>query len=578
MKNRTKIKKLVKQAMARATMRGDSPRCLSLFSGMGGLDDGVIDSGFDVAVASDIWEEALRLVTLNHKGTKTVCGDIRTKKTQDEIVAAVGSEGVGLITAGIPCQPFSIAGARDPDKDEDAKLFVKTFDLIYRLFPLAFLFENVEGFFSSTLEGTSVMYLVAEMAARHGYALHYRLLCAADFSVPQKRYRVVMIGVRHDVAVNWPKATHDQKGKDGLPVWRTAGEAIGDLVGAPLDKEFGHWHGPTTKRMLEIIACTPPGAKAVTAGRNLYRLAEDEAANTVVAHISNRLIHYLDSEARQITGREAMRLQGFRDSYSVSGCSQSDIVTATGNAVPPPLAKVLGGTLLDIVRQVRSGNARELTEKDLERHLANLVLPSGLTISGERARASAVRAINDAEGRINSSALDQGRAILGFMQAVSPNGEKAEDEVYELLAEGDDCKHGKSQLRNLAHYAKLHDTLERTYGKAPAVGLTHYVVVDVAADRLPVEEKYLLLKKAEEKGLSVAKLAGLVEPKAGRVKAVDQNARIVKVADAAAAGLGRAVDALAKKGEAVSQEAKSACQRLVDFVTGRVLGQDGKAA
>ncbi|NMA66805.1 MAG: DNA cytosine methyltransferase [Clostridiaceae bacterium] len=171
---------------------------VSLFSGAGGLDMGFERQGFKVIWANDIDPDACE----THRAwsdAEVVCGDI----------GKIGFDSVpksDIIVGGFPCQGFSLAGPRKIDDKRNTlyRYFVKLLDINK---PYAFIAENVKGIL--TLGGGSIIEAIIEDFADKGYDVYPSLVNAADYGVPQDRWRVILVGFRKDLEVrnfNFPDA------------------------------------------------------------------------------------------------------------------------------------------------------------------------------------------------------------------------------------------------------------------------------------------------------------------------------------------------------------------------------------
>ena len=163
---------------------------VSLFAGAGGLDIGFENAGFKTLWANDIDEDACNTHRLWSQ-TEVVHGDIGKIDFQDIPKADV-------ITGGFPCQGFSLAGPRKID-DKRNSLYKHFVQLVEVKQPYAFVAENVKGIL--TLGDGAILEAILEDFSDRGYQVFPSLVNAADYGVPQDRWRVIMIGFRKDIGV-----------------------------------------------------------------------------------------------------------------------------------------------------------------------------------------------------------------------------------------------------------------------------------------------------------------------------------------------------------------------------------------
>ena len=332
---------------------------VSLFSGGGGLDLGFKQAGFNIVWAIDNNADAVNTYKRN-VGSEILCGDITTidieKIPQAEIVIG-----------GPPCQSFSLAGNRHCD-DERGRLVWRYLDIIKRVSPKAFLFENVIGLISAKdKQGNKILDNLLETFSEIGYHVTWHLVNAADYGVPQVRKRVIIVGLKEGT-FEFPQTTHNKLGTDGKKKYVSVEEAIGNLPEAGKAKGISEHDYPTMSKLDQYIcAHVRPGGNYMdipddVPSVRIKRLKRDGGHTTCYGRMLpenpsytintyfNRPnvgcnIHY--KYDRIITLREAMRLQTFPDSYEFVSKSKQGKNLIVGNAVPPLLAYELATTLKD---------------------------------------------------------------------------------------------------------------------------------------------------------------------------------------------------------------------------------------
>ena len=174
-----------------------------------------------------------------------------------------------------------------------------------------------------------------------GYRVQSRLLNSADYGVPQRRKRIIFIGVREDTKLNiaFPIATHHKDGENGLKKWVTVREAIDDLKDLPEDKAFAHILSKHQPSFVEKIKNTPIGKGVYKKySEAFFRCRPDEPSGTVKENHGGVFVHY--EKNRVMTPRELARLQGFPDDFIFKG-TKSCMLVQLGNAVPCGLSHAL---------------------------------------------------------------------------------------------------------------------------------------------------------------------------------------------------------------------------------------------
>lgn len=174
---------------------------IDLFCGAGGLSYGFESAGFNILLGIDSDQKALEVFEKNHKGSKSICGDI-TQITYKNIKELIGEKKIDIIIGGPPCQGMSLSGPRKFD-DPRNKLYLSYIRLVEEIKPRAFVIENVPGLVS--LFGGQIKDSIIEKFTAMGYSVKYQILCAADYGVPQNRKRVVFVGTRENVEFQYPE-------------------------------------------------------------------------------------------------------------------------------------------------------------------------------------------------------------------------------------------------------------------------------------------------------------------------------------------------------------------------------------
>ena len=184
-----------------------------------------------------------------------------------------------------------------------------------------------------------------------GYDVQINVLNAADYGVPQKRQRVIVIGALDGFPIKFPDASHKDKSnvknlelfKDNLADWVTVKQAIDDLKNSPENVTFNHIFTKCGKDFQRKINRTPI-ARTVYGGFSdaYFRCPPNEPSRTVKENHGGVFLHY--EKDRFMTPRELARLQSFDDEFIFEG-SKSQILVQIGNAVPPRLGHDIANSL-----------------------------------------------------------------------------------------------------------------------------------------------------------------------------------------------------------------------------------------
>ena len=217
------------------------PIAIDLFSGVGGLSLGFEQAGFDVVAAVEIDPIHAAGHKLNFPDCSVICRDVRTVSgTEIRQAARIGNRTIDVLFGGPPCQGFSLIGHRVLDDPRNSLVF-HFLRLVGELKPRAFVMENVPGM--ATGPHTELLSELIDQFRELGYKvrLPHRILNAANFSVPQDRRRLFLIGARSDTflpdyptALTMPPSNGYGNTSNGvlaldLPFCPTAKDALLDL-------------------------------------------------------------------------------------------------------------------------------------------------------------------------------------------------------------------------------------------------------------------------------------------------------------------------------------------------------------
>lgn len=367
-------------------------KSLELFSGAGGLAKGLELSGFEHSAYVEFNSHACRTLRTNFDESLVFEGDVRNYDFKQLC-------NIDLVAGGPPCQPFSLGGKHRAHQDS-RDMFPYTIQAISELKPKAFLFENVKGLLRQSFR-EYFEYIILRLSfpdrfkkekqswedhlsdlrnishSRYNdvkYDVHFQLINAADYGVPQTRERVVIVGIRSDLDCEWrfPSPTHSEKrllwdqnisgqywekhklkrpqfsaasrvisselfAPDLLP-WQTVRDALHNLPSPTSDHNIqdhlyrdgartypGHtgsyidWPSKTIKA----------GGHGVPGGENMVRLE--------------------NGDVRYFTVHEAKLIQSFPSEYLITG-GWGEALRQIGNAVPVVLAQILGQQLMHALR------------------------------------------------------------------------------------------------------------------------------------------------------------------------------------------------------------------------------------
>ena len=296
-------------------------KVVSLFSGAGGLDLGFINAGHKIIWANDNFPDAVETYRKNI-GDHIVCEDI-SKILSSEIPDH------DILIGGFPCQGFSVANSNRGENDERNKLYLELLRVLIDKQPKFFLAENVKGILS-LMQG-KIFDLIITDFKKAGYRVKYKVLNAANYGVPQKRERVIILGVRNDIDYNLehPVPTHSENSTlfEDKANWISIGEALKDI---PEPEEVHNLTNHTySKFKLKFNGYLGNRAIDPTKPAPTVTARGDEKGGVVVLHHPNN--------HRRMSVRELAMTQSFPITFNFVG-NNSSAYRQIGNAVPPLLA------------------------------------------------------------------------------------------------------------------------------------------------------------------------------------------------------------------------------------------------
>ncbi|NLV20636.1 MAG: DNA cytosine methyltransferase [Syntrophomonadaceae bacterium] len=308
-------------------------KIVSLFSGAGGLDLGLMQAGNTIIWANDIDKDAVATYAKNIGG-HIVCADIKDIDIENIPLSDV-------IVGGFPCQGFSQANMLRTVEDERNQLYKFFLRAVKEKQPRFFIAENVRGILSLG-KGNAIKQIVSDFGAA-GYIVTVTLANMADYGIPQTRLRVFIIGQHRDLGekmlFEFPKKTN---GKDGNPSpWISIKSALD--------------HYPDPDKPSNLLNHIYSSYKVKYRNFTGHRITDpDKPSPTILARGNGKggvcaIPHY--NGERRLTIRESATIQTFPENFEFIG-KMNSCYRQIGNAVPVQFAKLLGQELIRLEREV----------------------------------------------------------------------------------------------------------------------------------------------------------------------------------------------------------------------------------
>lgn len=313
------------------------PSVCSLFSGIGGIDLGFIQAGFDIVWANEMDAAACRTYRHNFPNTNLIEGDIKRIATSD-------IPDCDVLTAGFPCQPFSIAGLQKGFKDRDGNLFFEITRIIDAKRPKVVFLENVPNLMEHD-DGKTFL-VIFNGLAQFGYTVYYRVLASNDYgNLPQIRKRIYIVAIREDISnrlYQYPE-----------PIELTLKSS--DIINRSVKQHDIYYY--TEGKMYDRLAAHMKDRKAI------YRITDTEVrwtknqmCPTLTANMGTHKdrVHVVwdDYGIRKITLREGLDFQGFpKEFYFPNTITIDDAYKQIGNTVSVPVIARLATKIKEMLME-----------------------------------------------------------------------------------------------------------------------------------------------------------------------------------------------------------------------------------
>ena len=321
---------------------------IEVCAGAGGLSKGFIDSGFHPILLNDVDKYCIETLKINHPNTNIFKGsmtDINLEKYK--------KLNVDVLMGGVPCQSFSQAGKREGITDDRGKLIIHFIKMVDVINPKIFLIENVQGLVTHN-KGETLKYIIEKINKLNRYNINYKVLNANDYSVPQNRKRLIIVGVRNnlnksfnfpephpykpvlrDVILNCPESPGATYKKDKCDIMKLVPQG-GCWINIPVDMQ---------KQYMGKSYNSGGGRRGI-----LKRLDMSKPSLTLLTTPSQKQTERCHpTQTRPLQTLEYARIQTFPDNYKFAG-SVNQVYKQIGNAVPVNLSKAIGIEVFNVLQ------------------------------------------------------------------------------------------------------------------------------------------------------------------------------------------------------------------------------------
>lgn len=328
-------------------------KVVSLFSGIGGLDKGFSDNGYEVIWANDFDKYAVETYKMNYPNP-IVHGDIN-QISLDEI------PDFDVLIGGFPCQPFSMMGAQRGFEEARGTLFFRIAEIIKNKIdkgckPKAIILENVKALKTHD-HGNTFKTINKILSEDLGYKVYSEILNSAEFGVPQTRNRTYIVCFANDKAEFDFKKLQKKEAK-----YKTLQDALEGFDEKVPDKYY------LSNRIKKTVTSDGTGGYVAKSEINLsiarpltatmakmHRACQDNYVSPTGRRICD--ITNLDEERiRRLTPRECARLQGFDDDFKTDGISDCQLYKQFGNAVTVNVSWSVANGVRKVLEELQEWN------------------------------------------------------------------------------------------------------------------------------------------------------------------------------------------------------------------------------
>jgi len=248
-----------------------------------------------------------------------------------------------ILTAGFPCQPFSIAGKREGFNDERSNVFWKILSIIDHHKPICIILENVKNLL--THDNKKTFSIIKEQLETRGYLIKYKILNTSDITgIPQNRERIYIVALK----------SKDIYDKFNLDFPKIEKKEIIDLLESNIPDKYYY---TDKSKIWDLLSKSVTKQNCVYQYRRVYvRENKSNVCPTLTANMGSgghNVPIILDNKGiRKLTPKECFNFQGFPSSYKLPQLSDSNLYKLAGNSVSVPIVKLIADRLINLLSQM----------------------------------------------------------------------------------------------------------------------------------------------------------------------------------------------------------------------------------
>lgn len=297
---------------------------IDLFAGIGGIRLGFQSNGGRCVFSSEWDKDAAK--TYYYNFGERPFGDIQKIDPKD-------IPDFDVLLAGFPCQPFSIIGDKEGFNHEtQGTLFFNIEKILLAKKPKAFMLENVRNL--TAHDNGRTFKVILSHLRNAGYDVHYKVLNALDYGVPQKRERIIICGFRKKVAFEFPP-----------PIPKDSRKTVADIIDSNAEKDKSLFVRPAIRK----------SRLARLKNKKFPRpyISHENVAGSITPHTFSCALragasanYILINDERRPSAREMLRIQGFPDEFKIV-VPYSQVKHQTGNSVAVPVIRAVAEKLVE---------------------------------------------------------------------------------------------------------------------------------------------------------------------------------------------------------------------------------------
>lgn len=312
----------------------DKVKVGSLFSGIGGIDLGFEQAGFEIAWANDFDAAACKTYRNNFPNTILIEDDVRN-------INSCALSDIDVLVAGFPCQPFSVMGYRRGFNDPRGNLFFEIARFIDVKRPKVVFLENVKNLMEH--DNGKTFLVIYNTLAQFNYSVKYKVINATDVNIPQNRARIFIVAFR-DI---------EDCDKFSFPQYTPLEATIDDVINRSIKHDDIYYYGSESRyfKALNTKIVDKTGIYRIDdsgIATRKWEICPTLKANMGTYHDRVPIIRD-DFGIRMLTPMECLAFQGYPKKYTFKGVSLKSAYKQCGNTVCVPIIKSIAAKLFELM-------------------------------------------------------------------------------------------------------------------------------------------------------------------------------------------------------------------------------------